>query len=237
MRYSLRLAALIASLLAALHAAPALAENRLALSVGIDRYDNLPSVQQLQKAVADARAVGAALRELGFETTVEENLSRLGFFRAWGKFLDKLRPGDTAALFFAGHGVEIAGANYLVPGDVPSPDEGEQVLTEALIRFGTLMERLRDKNVRVSLFILDACRNNPFRDMRGRFIGGERGLRREEGDLKGIFVLYSAGFGQQALDRLSQTDMDANSPFTRTLIPVLKTPGLSLTEIARARAR
>jgi formylglycine-generating enzyme required for sulfatase activity len=193
---------------------------------------NLPAHEQLRKAVNDARAVGAALRELGFDATVAENLPRLAFVRAWQRFLNRLQPGDTAALFFAGHGVELGGLNYLLPRDVPKVVPGEdQVLAAAAIRFNELMDNLREKKVRVALFIVDACRDNPFRDGRGRSVGGARGLARIEA-ARGSFVMYSAGAGEQALDRLSDADPNPNSVYTRTLLPILKTPGLSLPEIA-----
>jgi len=234
MRYVIRLLAALCCALAGLHAGPANAEKRLALSVGIDVYDNLPASEQLKKAVNDARAMAAALRELGFEATVEENLPRLAFTRAWQKFLNRLEPGDTAALYFAGHGVVVGGVNYLLPRDVPKVELSEdKVLAGASIRFNDLMDDLRDKKVRVSLFIVDACRDNPFRDGRGRFVGvgGTRGLAVVE-PAKGTFVMYSAGAGERALDRLSDSDRESNSPYTRALLPILKTPGLSMHEIA-----
>src|SRR5262245_16388924 len=159
MRYVVRLAAGLCCVIAGLIAGPAEAEKRLAPSVGIDVYDHLPAHEQLKKAVKDAGAMGTALRELGFEATVEENVPRLAFTRAWQRFLNKLEPGDTAALFFAGHGVEIGGLNYLLPRDVPKVVVGEdRVLAEAAIRFNNLMDDLRDKRVRVALFVVDACR-------------------------------------------------------------------------------
>jgi hypothetical protein len=82
--------------------------------------------------------------------------------------------------------------------------------------------------VGVALFIVDACRDNPFRDGAGRSVGGARGLVRVEA-AEGTFVMYSAGVGQQALDRLpGGADRNPNSVYTRTLLPILKTPGLSL---------
>src|SRR5262245_1757881 len=150
MRCTVRLAASLCCVVAGLIAGAAQAENRLALSVGIDVYDHLPAHEQLKKAVNDTRAMGAALRDLGFDTAVEENVAKLAFTPAWQRFLNRLQPGDTAALFFAGHGVEIGGLNYLLPRDVPKVVPGEdRVLAEASIRFNTLMEDLRDKKVRV----------------------------------------------------------------------------------------
>jgi formylglycine-generating enzyme required for sulfatase activity len=232
MRYVIRLIVVGCCALAGLIAGPAQAEKRLALSVGIDAYDNLPAHEQLKKAVNDARAMGTALRELGFDTQIAENVSRLAFTRTWQRFLNRLQQGDTAALFFAGHGVEIGGLNYLLPRDVPKVVPGEdRVLAEGSIRFNALMDDLRDRKVRVALFIVDACRDNPFWDGRGRSVGGTRGLARIEA-AKGSFVMYSAGAGEQALDRLSDADPDPNSVYTRTLLPILALPGLSLPEIA-----
>lgn len=229
---------LLALGIAALAAAPALAEKRVALAVGIDVYDNLPALQQLKTAVNDARGIGAALRALGFAAEVEENVDRLAFARAWQRFLNGLEPGDTAALFFAGHGVEVAGVNYLLPRDVPRVESGEdRVLAAASIRFNDLMNDLSDRRVRVALFILDACRDNPFRDGIGRSVGGARGLARVE-PAEGSFVMYSAGAGEQALDRLPGADSNPNSVYTRTLLPLLATPGLSLQDVAmRVRAK
>jgi formylglycine-generating enzyme required for sulfatase activity len=232
MRSFIRLFAVACCTIAVFIAGPAHAEKRLALSVGVDVYDNLPAIEQLQKAVNDARAVGAALRQLGFDTAIEENVARLAFTRAWQRFLNRLEPGDTAALFFAGHGVEIGGLNYLLPRDVPRVVVGEdRVLAEASIRFNTLMDDLREKKVRVALFIVDACRDNPFRDGSGRSVGGTRGLARIEA-AEGSFVMYSAGAGEQALDRLPGADTSPNSVYTRTLLPILASPGLSLQDIA-----
>jgi uncharacterized caspase-like protein len=210
----------------------ALAERRLALAIGIDLYDNLPASEQLKKAVNDARAVGAALRNLGFEATVEENISRLAFMQAWQRFLNRLEPGDVAALFFSGHGVEIGGLNYLLPRDVPRVGLSEdRVLAGGSIRFNDLMDDLRDKRARVSLIIIDACRDNPFRAGQTRSVGAARGLSRVE-PAKGSFVMYSAGAGEKAIDGLGGADADPNSPYTRTLLLILQTPGLSLQQIA-----
>jgi hypothetical protein len=85
--------------------------------------------------------------------------------------------------------------------------------------------------------ILDACRENPFRDVQGRSIGAARGLGPSLPS-NGVFILYSAGIGEVALDRLSNADSDPNSVFTRTLIPLIENPNLSLVKVAKeARAR
>jgi hypothetical protein len=214
----------------ALAPTPALAQRRLALSIGIDVYDHLTP---LKKGVNDARAMGAAFKELGFATTVQENLTRAAFLRTWVRFVRGLKLGDTAAFFFAGHGVQIGGANYLVPRDAPEVPKGEeQVLAGSSIQLDELLHGLRDRKVQVSLLIIDACREAPFRDPLVRGVWRIEGLAPIADPPKGSFILFSAAFGQKALDRLSDADAAPNSPFTRTLLPILKTPGLSMPEIA-----
>lgn len=229
----LRIAAriVIAVFLVAGAAHAALAEKRVALVIGIDRYDNLDSGKQLKKAVNDARAVAAALKALGFDAELGENPTRREFFRLWTRFTERLSPGDVAAFFFAGHGVDLDG-NYLVPRDVQAL-EGETTLKADSINFRELLEDLRARRLQVSFEILDACRDNPFRDVKGRALGGARGLGRPE-NAEGNFIMYSAGERQTALDRLSEDDRDPNSIFTRSLLPLLAPQtGLSLDEIAK----
>lgn len=205
---------------------------RAAFVVGVDAYDNLGPDRQLRKAVNDARAVGDALGRLGFSVTRSENVTRSAFNRAWQGFLANVAPGGVAAVFFAGHGVQIEGANYLLPRDVPQAAEGGEGLLESeSVSLARLLGDLRKRGPRVSLLIIDACRDNPFLDARGRSVGGTRGLARAEPP-EGAFVLFSAGAGESALDRLSETDPERTSVYTRSLLPLLATPGLSLQDVA-----
>src|SRR5262245_23552 len=87
---------------------------------GIDKHDKLGPQQQLQRAVNDARAVASTFVSLGFEVVRAENVERGTFNSEWQKFLDKLSPDDTAAIYFSGHGVEIEGLNFLLPRDIPN---------------------------------------------------------------------------------------------------------------------
>jgi TPR repeat protein len=218
--------------LLALGADPAHAAKRVALVVGIDAYDNLREQEQLKKAVNDARAFGQALESLGYRVIGADNADRRGFNENWQKFLSAIEPGDEAAFFFAGHGIEIGGQNYLLPRDVPKPQSGEASLVKnESLSVTQLLADLQAEGPRVSLIILDACRDNPFAGDGTRSVGGTRGLARVEAP-EGTFVLYSAGTGQAALDRLSDTDDNANSVFTRSLVPLIKTPGLPLQEVA-----
>lgn len=94
------------------------AQSRHALVVGIDAYRN---VAQLSRAVADARAMNATLQGLGFKTRLVENPDRNAMSVALAGFEESIEKGDTAFVFFAGHGIEIAGQNVLLPADVPDP--------------------------------------------------------------------------------------------------------------------
>jgi Caspase domain len=136
---------------------------RVALVVGIDQYDNLSPAQQLKKAVNDAHAIGETLRSLGYDVQQADNVSRLDFLRQWQQFLNRMEPGDEAAIDFAGHGVEIGGLNFLIPRDVPRVASGEEELLKASsLSLSDLLEQVRDRQPRMTLFAVDACRDNPF---------------------------------------------------------------------------
>ncbi|MCA1362270.1 caspase family protein [Bradyrhizobium sp. IC3069] len=213
-------------------ATPAWAEKRVALVIGNDLYPNLPADRQLKKAANDATTVADALRSLGFDIVLGTNLGRQGMIDRLADFTSRLVPGDTAAVFYAGHGVAIAGVNYLVPSDVPTVNEG----AEARVRGASIAEtdviaELQAKAVRVAFVVIDACRDNPFPRAAGRSIGNTRGLA-DARPARGIFTLYSAGIGQTALDQLGSNDTAHNSVFTRTFVEQLKRPELHLGDLA-----
>src|SRR6202049_320147 len=112
--------ALAASFLAL--AQPARAERRVALVIGNNDYKNVP---KLQKAVNDARAMGDTLKKLGFSVMVAENQNRQQFSQTLLDFDNAVAPGDTAFFFYAGHGFEIAGQNFLLPTAVQAVTEGQ----------------------------------------------------------------------------------------------------------------
>lgn len=218
---------------AMLWASSAFAEKRVAITIGIDLYDNLKAEQQLRKAVNDSRSAGDAFGSIGFEVIRAENVRRLEFNRAWQRFLNRIDPGDTVAVYFAGHGVEIAGSNFLLARDVPQVASGEDDLLKGeAVGLSRLLDDLRVRKPKVSVLILDACRDNPFPQPGGRSVGASRGLTRVEAP-EGTFVMFSAGTGEAALDRLNDTDGDANSVYTRRLLPLLTRPGLSLPDLAQ----
>src|SRR5215216_7240407 len=106
-------------------AVPAHAEKRVALVIGNNDYKNVP---KLQKAVNDARTMGDTLKQLGFTVMVAENQSRQAFSQTLLAFDRAVEAGDTAFFFYAGHGFEIAGQNFLLPTDVPAATEGQEEL-------------------------------------------------------------------------------------------------------------
>src|ERR1700721_2209796 len=161
-----------ASLLAI--AQPAHAEKRVALVIGNNDYKNVP---RLQKAVNDARTMGYNPKEVGFSVMVGENQSRTAFSQTLLAFDAAVGPGDTAFFFYAGHGFEIAGQNFLLPTDVPAASEGqEELVRDASVLADRIIERLQNKNVRTAILVFDACRNNPFERAGPRALAGGGGL-------------------------------------------------------------
>jgi hypothetical protein len=215
-----------------LFAQRAAADNRLAFVVGVDNYDNLGGQAQLQKARADARAVAQSLGNLGFKVSLLTDVSRSDFNRHWQDFVNQLQPGDTAAFYFAGHGVELGGRNYLLPRDIPSIRPGrDELLRREALSLQEFLADLKEKGTRLNIVVIDACRDNPFEKAAGRSLGRSRGLALTEPP-EGTFIMFSAATGESALDRLSDQDADPNSVFTRQLLPLLAKPGLTLTDVA-----
>ncbi len=208
---------------------PALAA-RLALVIGNDKYTE---VTKLEKAGNDASAMAGVLKELGFDVSLALDATRREMNSAIQEFVSSVNPGDTALVFYAGHGVEIDGENYLLPIDTPDASGGQaDFIAAEAIGLDDLLSRLRDRNAQLNIIVLDACRNNPFSGKGTRSLGGSQGLARISAP-QGTFVMYSADVGEAALDRLGNKDTDQNSVFTRTLIPLLKKPGLDLVDTAR----
>lgn len=210
--------------------APAPLLQRRALVIGVDGYQNLA---QLQKARNDAQAISARLMNLGFEVTTLYDVGRRDINGAVSTFSNQIEPGDEVLFYFAGHGVEVDGRNFLLPADVPMVNYGdESYLTGESIAADRVLETFQRRGARSTIMILDACRNNPFPRDGQRSVGGTRGLVRMEPP-KGAFILYSAGTGQTALDRLSDQDPHPNSVFTRALLERLAQPGMSLHDLAK----
>ena len=148
-------AALCVAAALVLCAAPAQAEKRVALVIGNNDYKNVP---KLQKAVNDARTMGDALKQLGFTVMVAENQTRQAFSQTLLAFDKAVEPGDTAFFFFAGHGFEIAGQNFLLPTDVPAATEGqEELVRDASVLADRIIERLQNSKGRGASLGMHAC--------------------------------------------------------------------------------
>ncbi|MBR0753882.1 caspase family protein [Bradyrhizobium jicamae] len=216
-------------------AAPAVAQKRVALVIGNNDYRNVP---KLQKAVNDARTMGDTLKQLGFSVMVAENLNRQAFSETLLAFDRAVGPGDTAFFFYAGHGFEIAGQNFLLPTDVPAATEGqEELVRDASVLADRVIERMQNKKVRTAILVFDACRNNPFERSGTRAVAGGGGLAPMTQLPEGVFSVFSAGPRQTALDRLSNDDANPNSVFTRTFAKELLQPGENLVQVAQRTRR
>ena len=227
------MAVLLAGFLAS--TAPAQAEKRVALVIGNNDYRNVP---KLQKAVNDARTMGDTLKQLGFSVMVAENLNRQAFSEALLAFDRAVEPGDTAFFFYAGHGFEISGQNFLLPTDVPAATEGqEELVRDASVLADRIIERLQNKKARTAIMVFDACRNNPFERSGTRAVAGGGGLAPMTQLPEGVFSVFSAGPRQTALDRLSNDDANPNSVFTRTFARELLQPGENMVQVAQRTRR
>lgn len=221
---------IFAPLLLTLAASPAMAEKRVALVIGIDKYTEVPP---LRKAVGDAKAVGAALEKLGFTVKLVTDAGRRSLNRSLAVFEHSLGAGDIALVHYSGHGVELDGENYLPPADIPRPTSGNRnYVKDEAIGLTTIVERLKPTGAATRILIVDACRDNPFTQVGVRSIGATRGLARAEAP-KGTFIMYSAGYGQLALDRLNDADLEPTSVFTRVLLKYIAVEGREITELAK----
>ena len=234
MKHSVSLRFAMAALLLAL-VSPAQAAKRVALIIGNNDYKNVP---KLQKAVNDARTMGETLKQLGFSVMLAENQNRQAFSETLFAFDHAVGEGDTAFFFYAGHGFEIAGQNFLLPTDVPAATEGqEELVRDASVLADRIIERLQNRKVRTAILVFDACRNNPFERAGTRAVAGGGGLAPMTQLPEGVFSVFSAGPRQTALDRLSNNDSNPNSVFTRTFARELLQPGENLVQVAQHTRR
>ncbi len=207
----------------------ALAEKRVALVVGNSNYTK---VKALPNPSRDAAAVAALLRASGFDVVeVRENLGTAEMKRVIRDFSDQTRDADVAVMYYAGHGMEVDGTNYLLPIDAALERdidvEDEAISLDRILKILEPARRLR-------LVILDSCRDNPFtrtmrRTSQSRSIG--RGLARIEPTVTDTLVAFAAKAGTTADDGTG-----LNSPFTSALLKNLAIPGLDL-RIAFGRVR
>lgn len=198
---------------------------RRALVIGNDKYKHIP---ELRNASEDAIAISNSLKKLGYNVALHRDIDEKAFKKVLRDFRAMLEGGEEVLFFFAGHGVQLGAANYLLPIDIKGDNE-EQVKDEA-IELQKVLEDLKSKNSKFALAIIDACRDNPFKKS-GRSIGG-RGLAPTTA-ATGQMIMFSAGAGQQALDSLGKNDKEKNGLFTRVLLKEMTKPGVPVDRVLR----
>ena len=199
----------------------ALADKRVALVIGNSAYQN---VAQLPNPAKDAAAIGAMLTKAGFDVVdAREDVSTADMKRMIRDFSDKVRDADIAVVFYAGHGIEVDGTNYLIPVDARLERdidvEDETVSLDRIVRILDPAKKLR-------LVILDACRDNPFDRSMKRSLSSRavtRGLAKVEPPNPNTLIAYAAKAGSTASDGAG-----TNSPFTTALLKQLTVPGQDL---------
>ena len=199
--------------------------NRRALVIGNDSYKQ---ITKLLNAREDAKAVAESLEQVGYMVTLKLHLTEKEMKSALRVFKSQINGGEEVVIFYAGHGVQLGSSNYLLPTDIAGENE-EQIKDEA-IQLQRILDDMTEKKAKLTLVMLDACRDNPFK-VAGRNIGG-RGLAPTSA-ANGQMVIFSAGTGQQALDRLGPNDKDKNGVFTRVLIKEMKNAGVSVDKLIR----
>jgi len=200
---------------------PAFAEKRVALVLGNSAYQN---VAPLANPVNDSTKIAATLKAAGFDVVdSRRDLLAAETRRALRDFADRARDADIAVVYYAGHGIEVNGANYLIPVDARL-ERDTDIFDEALSLDRILIAIEPAKKLR--LVILDACRDNPFaksmkRTVATRAIG--RGLAQLEPTSPNVLIAYSAKAGSTAVDGDGN-----NSPFTEALAQHIAKPGLDV---------
>jgi uncharacterized caspase-like protein len=200
---------------------PAWATKRVALVIGNATYENAPA---LPNPANDSAVIAQTLKDAGFDfVDSRHDLSAVDMRRALRDFSDRARGADIAVIYYAGHGLEVDGNNYLIPVDARLERDAD-VYDEGLSLDRVLISIEPAKQLR--LVILDACRDNPFVKKMKRMLvtrSIERGLAKVEPVIPNTLVAYSAKAGSTAMDGDGK-----NSPFTVALSAHLTTPGLDV---------
>ncbi|MDP3074665.1 caspase family protein [Bradyrhizobium sp.] len=213
----LGLAALVALLFAIL-SGPAAAEKRIALVVGNAAYQN---ITRLDNPSNDARLMADTLSSLGFTLIggrAQLDLDKSALDTAVQNFGRQIQGADVALFFYAGHGVQVSGSNYLVP--VGANPTREADVDFQMVDVNLVLRQMQGSGTRLNMVILDACRNNPF---------GARGLRASDGGLaqmrapEGTLISYATQPGSVAQD-----GNDDHSPYTKALAATIRQAGLDI---------
>jgi uncharacterized caspase-like protein len=191
-------------------------ERRVALVLGNSAYRTAP----LRNPARDARAMAKVLSETGFAVTLIEDGSQAGMRRAIRSFGDELARGGVGLFFFAGHGMQVHGKNYLIPvnADIEREDEIEDQAVDANL----VLSKMDSARNSLNIMILDACRNNPFQRS---FRSGQRGLAQMDAP-SGTLISFATAPGSVASDGEGE-----NGLFTKHLLAAIRQPGLPIEQL------
>ena len=206
-----------------LGAQSALAENRVALVIGQSNYR---AVVPLPNPVNDAKAVSQMLTDSGFEVLTAADLSQNELRAKVGDFAAKVTekgPDTVALVFYAGHGLQIDGENFLVPVDV-DPKRETDIPLQA-VRLNDILNTLASVPSKTRILLLDSCRNNPFPEI-NKTAGRGLAIVDAKTGAPGTFMSFSTSPGAEAED-----GSGANSPYTTALLAAAKEPGLSIEDM------
>ena len=201
------------------------AETRVALIIGNSAYAAVP---RLPNPVRDAASIAETLRQTGFQTvTLASDLSRAALIAVLNAFSEQAERADWALVYYAGHGIEVGGVNYLVPVDARLKSDRD--IGDEALPLDRVLEAI-DGAHKLRLVILDACRDNPFlgsmrRTLASRSVG--QGLARVEPE-GGTLIAFAAKHGQTALDGGGE-----HGPFVQALVRRVATPGLEINKLFR----
>jgi uncharacterized caspase-like protein len=201
---------------------PALAEKHVALVIGNSNYEQ---AENLANPINDAELMAETFKTAGFDSVdLRRNLKIADMRRALRDFIEKSSDADIAVVYYAGHGIEVEGVNYLIPVDAVL-DRDTDVYDEAVSLERVLVAVEPAKKLR--LVILDACRDSPFvrsmkRTLATRSIG--RGLAKVEPTTPNTLIAFASKAGSTASDGLGKK----NSPFASALVNYVTMPGLDL---------
>lgn len=184
-----------------------------AFCVGIDSYANL---RPLERAGADAKSVAGRLTDIGYETKLSVDPGYDALFGAFDDYVMSLDRDTAAFVFVAGHGLQVAGRNFLLPADIGAINDPE-ALTDA-IALDSWLADLNSRSTAQAIVVLDACRNG---GVSGSIARQSSGLASTNAP-GGIFVAYSAAAGEFALDKTADEDCSANGLFTRHFVEELE---------------
>lgn len=193
-------------------------ERRTALVIGNNAYEAAP----LKNPVNDARDMSKTLMAMGFEVTHREDVTQRDMKRAIREFGAKIRGGGVGLFYYAGHGVQVKGVNYLVPVDAQVQSE-EEVEYEGL-DVGFVLAQMESAGNSMNIMILDACRNNPFARS---FRSASNGLAQMDAP-SGTLIAYATAPGSVAADGAGK-----NGTYTQELLRFMRVPDLSIEEVLK----